>query len=128
MKTNSSKSQIQLEVRTIIASLEKYCAKGKQSLVLDGTAYPANDFVKKLAAYLALIEETDAQRAKWLRLVAQQRTETAWVRSFHRSLRTFLSCQFGESSEVFRAFGFKPRKAAKKKAASKARTAANRAA
>lgn len=128
MRFNNNKSEKLNEVQLMVSGLEKYCSKGKQPVSLNGVTYTSAELVKKFEQYAALIEETTALHAKWVFAVAQERAEAEVVRPLVQSLRNFVANMFGEGSEAFLAFGFKPRKVGKRTVASKARAVAKRAA
>ena len=128
MKPTPNKSTKLNELQLMVSGLKKYCNKNKQNISLNGVTYTSAELIKKIEQYAALIEETTAIHAKWVRTVGQERTEAAVMRPLFLSLRNFVGNMFGAGSEVFLEFGFEPRKQGKRTVASKARAVAKQAA
>lgn len=128
MNNDKSKSRMAAEARAITKALEKYLTNTRRTIAVDGVRYSVLELVKKVDAHAALLDETMVLRAQWSRAVAAERMETEALRPFYRSLRQVMANQFGETSEAFAEFGYRPRKVAKRSTASKARAVAKQAA
>ncbi len=116
------------EVQLMVSGIKKYCSKSKQTLSLNGVSYTSAELVKKIEQYAALVEETTALHDKWVRTVGEERSQSVAMSPLFRSLRNLVANMFGEGSEIFVEFGFKPRKVGKRTVASKARAVAKQAA
>lgn len=112
----------------MVSGLEKYLNKGKQPISLNGVIFTSAELIEKFEHYTALMEETSAAHTKWVHSVSQERAMAAVIRPLFLSLRSFVATMFGEGSEAFLEFGFKPRKVGKRTVASKARAVAKQAA
>lgn len=127
MNANTTKPERIREVRAILSGIEKHCSNRK-TITLEGVVYGISELVKELETHLAILEESEAQKASWLRATAVERTKTAMMRPIYQSLRAYVGNQFGSKSMEFADFGFVPRKSGKKSVATKARAVEKQAA
>ncbi len=115
----TTRSGIQLEELAVIKGLKKYFGKQK-TLSLSGQAYNVADLIKNLEEHLKVLEDGSAAKATWKQFVEQDRVMRAEFKPALEGLQKAVENQYGPKSTVLTEFGFKPRKARKQSASSKA--------
>lgn len=120
---NKSMSKQIAELQSAINGITTYL--GTRPIVIEGKVWKAKDAVALLQGQITALQNNAATHASWLQDVAAQRASSqTQVTPFMSGLRTFVSAQYGGTSDTFRAFGFVPRKQAGRTVAAKSQAVA----
>jgi hypothetical protein len=114
-KKNNTNSPTEFEQELTMASQGTKSVLGSVSaLVVDGVSYTPAQIGAKLDAWAALYSGVRNLRAQWAEAMSARKAAAPDARTFLRQLKAAVEAALGEQSSQLEAFGWKPRKSAKK--------------
>jgi hypothetical protein len=109
--SNNSPINTEQELRTILSGIQQVLTAGK-TFPFKGTSYDQAGLTQLVNGYLAPYENVHTVRTQLQTGIASRQANEANTKDFIKSFEGAAVGQYGESSNEFAAFGFKPRKKA----------------
>jgi hypothetical protein len=122
--SNTNRTTFQNRCRNAIAGVQKDLSS-VTSITLEGVDYTPTTLMALLQNAIKLADATVAARAAWLLAVKTEQANTAQILGVLAALKAYVTLKFGSGAVDTQAdFGFSPKKAVVKTAATKAEAAA----